>query len=52
LEGTLTVRTEAAKVIVKAAKENNIKRIIAIGGAGCLLDQNNKLMQESEHFPK
>ncbi len=50
-EEVITFRTEAAKNIVTAAKENNIKRIIAIGGSG-ICNIGNKMVIESEEFPK
>ncbi len=44
-------RTKAMENIVAAAKHCNVKRVIAVGGAGLLDIGENKMLMQSEHFP-
>jgi uncharacterized protein len=45
-------RSLGMKNIIAAMQKNNVKRIVAIGGKGCLKNEDGKLLIETEDFPE
>jgi uncharacterized protein len=51
MDGTDNTRSLGMKYIVEAMIKNGVKRIVAIGGEGCLQATDDKLEYEMENFP-
>ncbi len=51
MDGTDNTRSLGMKYIVEAMEKNGVKRIVAIGGAGCLQATDDKLEYEMDNFP-
>jgi uncharacterized protein len=52
MDGTDQTRSLGIKYIVEAMEKHSVRRIIAIGGVGCLQADDNTLIYETESFPE
>ena len=51
-DGADKTRSLGMKNIVEQMQKNGVKRIVALGGMGILLDQENKLLLDGQDYPK
>lgn len=52
IDGSDHTRSLGMKYIVEAMEKKNVKRIVAIGGIGCLQADDNTLLYETDSFPE
>jgi uncharacterized protein len=52
IESNDHTRSLGMKNIIAAMQKNNVKRIVALGGIGCLKSEDGKFLYETEDFPE